>query len=86
MDQQQVDVAGLQFSQTFIDRLPDGLATISHDVRGNLRREEYLLSWHSAVKDTLAYLGLVLIALRRVNVTEPSFQGQAHILSGSLST
>ena len=77
MYQQQVDVVGLQLSQTLVDRLSDSFSTFAHDVHGDLRCEENLLSRHPAINDTLTYLCFILIALccvvspRSVHVPTP---------------
>ena len=61
VNQQQVDVVGLQFNQALIDRLPDCLTTITHHIRINLSGEEYFLSRHSAVNNALSNFSLIMI-------------------------
>ena len=78
MDEQQVDVVGLQLAQALVDALCSLLLSCIRDP--HLRHEKDVLTLHSALRDGSAHALFVIVGLRRIDEPIAHFKCIRHTL------
>ena len=86
MDQQEIKIFCIEFSQTFLNGMSDRFPTLAHYVGCNLRSKENLTTRYKTVIYPLSDLKLILIELSGVDMTESCLKGKTNIVYCSFTT